>query len=209
MAKTNKKFETVDEMIAWVLGNTCNASRRWSLESWAHAVWDDPEAGAAWSAERSALGYAFELEDEARAEHQAKERELFARKPGEHRERNWKLKEANGSRWSTTYIDLSEELGEAIDATWTKRKGRYGNHLDNTGTVSIPTILKRLGYKGMDKEIAAATQREQDRIAKNKRNRARRQAKALAEQIVALMKNNPDVQFESDVFAIVEMVEEE
>lgn len=193
MNTKHSRFNTVEDMVKWVLGNTFNASRRYSIESTSHTAWDDPEAGDAWDTERRDLGWAYDLDPEAREQYLVKEQELFARLPAQHTVTNWMLREATGSRWRSSYIELSEELGTAINATWTKRADRYDKHQVNVGTISVPGILKRLGHAGMDKEIAAATEQEQNRIAKVRRNNARMEARKLAQEYLDLMDREQSV----------------
>ena len=205
-----KHFETVEDLVAFVVGNPSNASKRWKLDSYTRDVWDDPVAGAAWAKDRSTLGYKWSG-GPGYAEYVEEETQLFARKPDRHEQTTWKLSEPSmrGVFFSRNHYSLSERLGEAIADIWTTRLSRYSPKMERVGRLTIPGMLKRLGMTGLKKQIKDAQTKIDNQMAKNKRNYARNQARELAEKLTALQEKHPEIKWPISLLGYTLMTLEE
>ena len=65
--------------------------------------------------------------------------------------------------------------------------------MERVGRLTIPGMLKRLGMTGLKKQIKDAQTKIDNQMAKNKRNYARKQARELAEKLMALRDKNPEI----------------
>ena len=202
--KQQKRFETVEDLISFVMGNTYRASGRWTLDDYSDWVWANEEAGAAWDEEHFKNGWYVDLDDPRRAEWEAADTELCSRRPEQYRKTSYTLVEC-GHGYSNTRYALSDELGAAIDGIWTKKKTTYGLGLARVGSMTIPGMLKRLGKSDIGKQVKAAQAEADARAAKNKRNSARREAVRLAGQLIDLMERNPDVLATKDVYELARL----
>ena len=187
-----KYFETVEDLVEFVVGNPSNASRRWKLDSYTKDVWDDFVDGAAWDKDRSQLGYRCSADPDY-LEYVEKEIRLFARKPPSHKQTTWTLVESGLGSYRYNHRRLSERLGEALAGIWTEKLARYTTRMERVGQLSIPGMLKRLGMTGLKKQIKDAQTKIDNQMAKNKRNYARTQARELAEKLIVLEEKNPEV----------------
>jgi len=202
--KQQKRFETVEDLISFVMGNTYRASGRWTLDDYSDWVWANEEAGAAWDEEHFKNGWYVDLDDPRRAEWEAACAELDSRKPEKYHKTTYALVECGHSYRSTRYA-LSDELGAAIDGIWTKKRSTYGSGMIRVASMTIPGMLKRLGKTDIGKQVKAAQAEADARLAKNKRNSARREAVRLAEQLIDLMERNPDVLATKDVYELARL----
>jgi len=202
--KQQKRFESMEDLIAFVVNNHYNASGRWTMDDYSKWVWADEEAGAAWDEERFNNGWCVSRDDPGYAEWEAADAELRSRKPEQYRKTTYALVECGHSYRSTRYT-LSDELGAAIDGIWTKRMSAYGSGRIRVASMTIPGMLKRLGKTDIGKQGKAAQAEADARLAKNKRNSARREAVRLAEQLIGLMERNPDVLATKDVYELARL----
>ena len=203
--KQQKRFETVEDLISFVMGNTYLASGRWTMHDYSNWVWVDEEAGASWDEERAEL-------DVGRSEYEEWHKanaELHSRKPEKYHKTTYALVECGHSYRSTRYA-LSDELGAAIDGIWTKKRSTYGSGMIRVASMTIPGMLKRLGKSDIGKQVKAAQAEADARAAKNKRNYVRSEARRLAGLLVDLMEKNLDtVQFSCDVFELTHLQDED
>jgi len=207
--KQQKRFETVEDLISFVMGNTYRASGRWTLDDYSDWVWANEEAGAAWDEEHFKNGWYVDLDDPRRAEWEAADTELCSRRPEQYRKTSYTLVEC-GHGYSNTRYTLSDELGAAIDGIWTKKRSTYGSGMIRVASMTIPGMLKRLGKSDIGKQVKAAQAEADARAAKNKRNYVRSEARRLAGLLVDLMEKNLDtVQFSCDVFELTHLQDED
>ena len=210
MSKETITLNTVEDMVAFVTKNLYNADRKWMLQDHKDWQWDDPEAGKAWQAEDNVNEFVSMFDENKKAEYAsylAKEKELDARKPKQHQETSWSLRES-GEGWHNAYINLSPELGEMLDKTWkTKPAYKGADYTSRTGYVTIPGMLKRLGMIGFDKQIKADKEAEEARRAKNGRNYERKEVMELANKIATVMEKYPNafVNLDTDLISLINL----
>jgi len=206
--REQKHFETVEDLVKFVIGNPTNASCRWGLDSQTCSAWDDPIAGRKWRDERSQLKYCWSG-DPGYAEYVEKDTQLFDRKPSEHKQTTWTLIETSpvGS-WHHNHYSLSEQLGEVLSDIWTEKLSRYSPRMERIGRLSIPGMLKRLGMTGLKKQIKDAQTKIDNEQAKRKRNNIRIRARELAVRLLELRQSYPEILL-SDSLAALATVENE
>lgn len=208
---TTRTFETTDDMVAYVVSWPSNAAERWTLNDVVTWEWVDAEAGRAWDAEHDAIAYV-SYGDPGHDDYAAAVEALRARVPEKQRVVRWSLVRYTGSQWSrhTTSIALSAELGEGIDGIWAKAPAYEGSStMRRVKPLGIPTMLKRLGQKGLDRQIKDAEARERAAAERNRRNGLRRQARSLAEQLTKLAAEHPEIAIPDSLTAILTLADEE
>lgn len=181
--KTEKTINTIEELVALAL-QPYNDETRYELVVNTRRVFDNPAAGEVWSQEEKVLRTAFKQSNhEAKPwawldteEHKAWE----LRKPAEHLETFYSLYRSTGSWRRESYV-LDPELGQQIEAVWTKKE-KYGS-LRMVGKLTLAGICKRLGRTDIGEQVKAAKTAAEARDALNARNYNRKQ---VAEAVTKL-----------------------
>lgn len=202
MNALEKRFENVEDMTNWLLAHAPRKDTRWKLEYRTDNEWDDPEAGKKWNEEYYGLGWV-PHGSEGHEEYEAKREELQSRRPAEHRVEIWSLSQSSNS-WRSEYIYLSVELGKLLDRVWTKREPYRGaSYTVNSGSLSVPGMLKRLGKTDIGKRVKEAEKLAEETRQRNARNYARKQIREHAQAIITLMEKNPSIIVPSNLLHIV------
>ncbi len=191
MSKDIITMNTVEDMVAKVLGNTHWGKIKFQLHDSTDEVYNDPESGQAWEMEFSAWvetlglderGYKRYAFSDLIPEEEAERKLLVARRPEKHPESRYYLYESGG-RWSNQVIDLSPELGAMVEDIWTMRPMFRGSSMTKrVGMMTLPGILKRLGLNGLDAQIAEAKKVEELKEDKNRRNSNRRYLRKISQE---------------------------
>jgi hypothetical protein len=189
MKNNTTKFNTLDDMVSYVLSNTSRSETRWNLRDNRDLVPVDKEAWdlwykgkPAWKSEYSDKPKMSEIEwaqyEEAVELHSSLEPEKVY-------QNNWWLQESNGDSWHTDLrIELSEELGNLLDSVWKKgTRGRYSTYVERQGAVTIPGLLKRLGKTEIKSQLDESKKRAEELRAKNNRNAVRSRVERLAKEL--------------------------
>ena len=205
----NRKFNTVEDMVKSVVASPHYADTRWMLVASSHQEYIDPEAGATWEEARTALPYISRCEPGYEAREAARAA-LFAQQPAVQNVVKWVLAEKSSSRFALN-IDLSTELGEALDGIWAKTEAYPGesNPSRRVKPLGIPTMLKRLGAKGVDAKIKAAQAEAIVDRDRNRRNYVRHEARDLASKLAKLVADHPEIEFPDSLAGMVNLVDEE
>ncbi len=216
MNPRDKRFDTVDQLVEYVLSNPYNAKTRYKLHSVRSQEYVDPQAGEAWEQEWKTLtaeigdwwNESDDMTPDQKQENARRRSHLHDFKPRMKDVYDWQLEETGGYSYRRPTIRLSRELGGQINATWTTRKSRYGG-MDRVGTVSLETIVKRLGKTDIAKQVAQVQAETKARLEKNQRNTARGEAERLAKQLVDLMEKHPEIDWPEDLAGLASIAREE
>jgi hypothetical protein len=174
----NIRLETVEEMVNLTVRRG-DSSARYNLRDMNSWSWDDEAAGKAWLESWRVVNELYETD---RPAYDKQIVETEEHRPAQHLDHNYYLDKV-GSTWHSETIYLSTELGSQIEAVWTKKPAKYGNHLDMAGALTLAGMLKRLGQTDIAEQIAAAQLTEKLQSEKNSRNYHRREALKVAKEL--------------------------
>jgi hypothetical protein len=208
MNNTSVTFNTVEDMAKWVVANPgYRSTMRFSLEDRISWEYDDVEAGKKWSEEDSAIPYVSFCDEPAHTHYLLIKEAHDQLQPKKHKVVTWYLDKAieRYSRNSTS-IYLSPELAKEIDSVW-KRGPIYrgSKETKRVGLVTIPGIVKRLGVKGFDKQIAEATKTVKEIADRNIRNNNRSYAIKQAEELRNSMTRNTNGVFSAETIQLISL----
>lgn len=122
----------------------------------------------------------------------------------------WYLKQQlHGRSWYSVDLNLSEELGKKLDEVWTKRPAyRRASWNKRTGYLSLPGMLKRLGYD-IKNDLLIAKVMEKAELDRNLRNQHRREVRKLALQLLEMTRKYDDIIWPAQLEEMARIQEEE
>jgi len=202
---TNRKFNTVEDLVTYIAENHYRATTRFTLGTHNKWEWVDEEVGKAWQAEVDQNPYRGWDNTPEYAEYERRNNELIARRPKMKSVTHYHLQVA-GDNYRREYNPVSQELGAQLAAVWTVRKSAYRESFTST---TIPGILKRLGHTEIGAQVKAAQKAADEAAAKNSRNYARERARKLAAELLEVMRNNPSITFPTQLTEIAIMQDKE
>ncbi len=114
------------------------------------------------------------------------------------------------------YIMIPDDLAKEIEGIWTKKLKKYIREVSDlkltmrefemVGRLTIPGILKRLGYSGLKEQIAQKKASDEVIAERNRRNSSRIQIQRLAEKILSEMDRVPVPTYEYYKAQLTELV---
>lgn len=191
------EFNTVEDLVTHATTHIHDTTK-WMLEDRGQWEFVDAEAGKAWHEQEPKWVSRSASEDEQQA-YQAAMKVWRAAEPKQVNVVHWSL--SDRSPYGGYYARLSAKLGELLNTIWKTGPSYRGSlYTKRVGMLTIAGMLKRLGMKGLDKQIADARVAEEIQQKKNHRNYERRNVRELAAKIVETIAKYPEIQFPTSVY---------
>ena len=170
-------INTIEDLVKYALIETDN---KFQLRDSTDYEYDDPAEGQAWLDNReSVIGKCPGYQGDGYKEWKKRDAAYDETRPKIHPVKTWSLQRGYHTEYS-----LSRELGEKIDAIWSKKESRYyRDQMNRTGALTFAGILKRLGRTDIAKTIKEAESKRKTQQEIDRRNATRR---SLQKQIDAL-----------------------
>jgi hypothetical protein len=212
---TNSKINCFKnaEDLALFLERHPNDDTRYTLEVNEHVeTWVNEDAGRTWAAlEPEYVGYSHP----GRKAYEKLQKEHDALKPATKTGTQYRLYEV-GRHWTyqvSSKIELAPELGQAILSNWKtmpryprSRPGSFGHEQTRlAGMMTLKGILKRLTVDNpkIIARIDEAKNQLKEKMAKRVRNNARLEVQKLAQQILNIQAQYPEIIWPSEIKYLV------
>jgi hypothetical protein len=183
--KVNPRIETIADLVAMTIEDS--GTKRYLLRSDVVDVWNDDTAGKEWDAKKNVLNEKYfsklwnlEWSDPQREAFRVENDALDELRPATHKVTTWYLEDAH----YYDHIDLSDEIGKAMNKIWTKSPSwRGSDRMVNKARLTLKGICAKLGQSDIGKQIKDAQAEEQRNSERNNRNYLRSRIRNHATQL--------------------------
>jgi hypothetical protein len=199
MSKEPVNLLTIEDLVEYVIGHPDDTSK-YELSEVSLWKWDNLDAGVAWNDKwdelQNTTDYSTYYSDPGvRASIDAREKTIQDERPSMHVDRKFSLVQ-KVLMWSTgRHIHLSVDLGEQIDAVWTKVPYYRGSDTlkNSVQGLTLAGILGRLGRTDAKNQVKAAQAKIKAAREKEDRNNIRLYAAKKAQELLNLMNRTPEI----------------